>query len=56
MKNIFIYPTDTVYGLGCKATDKKSIQELFKLKKRDKKKPMIVLVSSYCMFRKYFFI
>lgn len=56
MAKIFIYPTDTIYGLGCNATDRKSVQELFKIKKRDINKPMIVLVSSYCMLKKYFFV
>jgi L-threonylcarbamoyladenylate synthase len=54
--NIFVYPTDTIYGLGCKATDKKAVRELFKIKKRDKNKPMIVLLGSYCMAKEYFFI
>lgn len=53
---IFIYSSDTIYGLGCKATEKKAIQKLFRLKKRKSNKPMIVLVSSYCMAKEYFFI
>ena len=56
MPKIFVYPTDTVYGLGCGSKDRQAIQEIFKIKKRDKKKPMIVLVSSYCMLKKYFFV
>ena len=56
MPKIFIYPTDTIYGLGCKAIDRQAVLELFKIKKRDINKPMIVLVSSYCMAKEYFFI
>jgi len=56
MPKIFIYSTDTIYGLGCRATEKKAIQKIFKIKKRDKKKSMIVLASSYCMVKEYFFV
>jgi L-threonylcarbamoyladenylate synthase len=33
---LFIYPTDTIYGLGCKATDEVAVEKLRKLKERDK--------------------
>ena len=40
-----IFPTDTVYGIGTIPT-KKAIDEIYRLKKRDKKKKIIALVSS----------
>ncbi|MBD3248182.1 threonylcarbamoyl-AMP synthase, partial [Candidatus Falkowbacteria bacterium] len=48
------YPTDTVYGLGCLATNKKAIKKVFQIKKRDKSKALLVLVKSWCMLKKYF--
>lgn len=50
------YPTETIYGLGCDATNELSIRKIFKAKNRDKNKPIITLVRSYCMLRKYFFV
>ena len=37
---IFIYPTDTIYGLGCDATNKESVKLIKDLKYRDKDKPI----------------
>jgi L-threonylcarbamoyladenylate synthase len=44
-KEIFIYPTDTIYGIGCDATDKKLVGEIRKIKKRTKK-PFSVIAPS----------
>ena len=43
---IFIYPTDTIYGLGCDATNKESVKLIKDLKYRDKDKPMSVIAPS----------
>jgi L-threonylcarbamoyladenylate synthase len=51
---VIAYPTDTIYGLGCDATNKRSIARLYKIKKRPKSKPMLVLISSFKMLKKYF--
>jgi len=51
-----VYPTDTIYGLGCIATDKKAIEKIYKIKQRDKKKSLLVLVGSWCMLKDYFFV
>jgi tRNA threonylcarbamoyl adenosine modification protein (Sua5/YciO/YrdC/YwlC family) len=37
---VIIYPTDTVYGLGCDITNKAAIERVRRIKGRDKKKPM----------------
>lgn len=42
---IGIFPTDTVYGIGCNAFDENAIKKLFKLKLRDYSKPINVLIS-----------
>jgi L-threonylcarbamoyladenylate synthase len=43
---IFIYPTDTIYGLGCDATNTESVQLLKELKYRDKDKPLSIIAPS----------
>jgi L-threonylcarbamoyladenylate synthase len=42
---IIMYPTDTVWGIGCDASDAKAVERIFKLKKRSDNKSMIVLVA-----------
>lgn len=43
---VILYPTDTVWGLGCDATNNEAVAKLFRLKQRDKGKSMLVLVDS----------
>jgi len=43
---IGVLPTDTLYGMVGRALDKKTVERIYKLRKRDLKKPMIVLISS----------
>ena len=43
---IILYPTDTIWGIGCDATDTTAIKKIYKLKNRDEKKSMIILVSA----------
>lgn len=49
-----VYPTDTIYGLGCLAVDKKAIEKVKRIKKRDKNKPLLVLISDLKMLGGYF--
>src|SRR5438105_2772639 len=42
---IILYPTDTVWGIGCDATNDKAVERIYKLKKRTDSKAMIVLVA-----------
>lgn len=42
---IFIYPTDTIYGLGCDATNRSLVQKIRKLKRRSEK-PFSVIAPS----------
>ena len=42
---IILYPTDTIWGIGCDATDAKAVEKIFQLKKRPDEKAMIVLVA-----------
>ncbi len=43
---IFIYPTDTIYGLGCDATNNKSVDKIKQIKKRDLDKPLSIIAPS----------
>lgn len=40
-----LYPTDTVWGLGCDATNEAAVQRLFELKQRPRNKQMILLLA-----------
>jgi L-threonylcarbamoyladenylate synthase len=42
---IILYPTDTVWGIGCDATNEKAVERIYKLKKRTDNKALIVLVA-----------
>ena len=43
---LFIYPTDTIYGIGCDATNKTAVAKIKKLKARDKDKPLSIIAPS----------
>lgn len=51
---IILYPTDTVWGLGCDATNSEAIKKIFALKKRDEAKSMITLVNGDKMLYQVF--
>ncbi|TPN84779.1 L-threonylcarbamoyladenylate synthase [Aquimarina algicola] len=50
---IILYPTDTVWGIGCDATNADAIDKIFQLKKRHESKSMICLVSDFKMLQQY---
>lgn len=41
-----LYPTDTIWGIGCDATNIEAVNKIFEIKKREKNKSMIILVES----------
>ncbi|MFY8165300.1 MAG: L-threonylcarbamoyladenylate synthase, partial [Sediminibacterium sp.] len=43
--DLILYPTDTVWGIGCDATNEQAVANIFTLKKRIDTKSMIVLVK-----------
>jgi L-threonylcarbamoyladenylate synthase len=51
--DVILYPTDTVWGLGCDATLDNAVQRIFDLKKRDDAKSVIILVSDADMLARY---
>jgi len=49
---VILYPTDTIYGLGCAAFDIHAVRRIFELKKRSLKNPALVLVRNFTMMKK----
>ena len=41
-----LYPTDTVWGIGCDATNSKAVEKIYRIKKRERSKSMIILLDS----------
>lgn len=50
---IIIYPTDTVWGIGCDATNADAVARIYKMKQRDDSKAMICLVDSDARLQRY---
>lgn len=50
---VILYPTDTIWGLGCDAHNLEAILRIYDIKKREKDKPLIILVSDLDMLKKY---
>jgi L-threonylcarbamoyladenylate synthase len=50
---LILYPTDTIWGIGCDATNSSAVKKIYELKNRPDKKSMIVLVSSEKEILKY---
>lgn len=48
-----LYPTDTVWGIGCDATNSDTVSKVYKIKDREESKSLVVLVSSLHMLSKY---
>lgn len=42
---VIIYPTDTVYGLGCDLSNKRGIEKIYEIKRRNKKQPLSFICS-----------
>ncbi|MBC8474470.1 MAG: L-threonylcarbamoyladenylate synthase [Cryomorphaceae bacterium] len=49
---IILYPTDTIWGIGCDATNEKAVAKIFKLKKRVDSKSLISLVADKKQLKK----
>lgn len=49
---IILYPTDTVWGIGCDATNAEAVKKIYDLKKRAESKSMLVLVDSEGMLER----
>jgi L-threonylcarbamoyladenylate synthase len=49
---VLVFPTDTVYGLICDATDEKAVERIFEIKQRDKTKPLGVFIKDMAEVKK----
>ncbi|MBK5196168.1 MAG: threonylcarbamoyl-AMP synthase [Proteiniphilum sp.] len=50
---IILYPTDTIWGIGCDATNEEAVNRIFALKKRDDSKSMLVLLDNPAKLQTY---
>jgi L-threonylcarbamoyladenylate synthase len=50
---VILYPTDTVWGLGCDATNGSALNKIFKIKLRSESKSLIILVDGEAMLERY---
>lgn len=50
---VILYPTDTVWGIGCDATNAEAVAKVYKIKKRDDSKALICLVDSDALLQRY---
>ena len=50
---IILYPTDTVWGIGCDATNTDAVEKIYRIKQRDHSKSMLLLCANDAMVRQY---
>lgn len=50
---LILYPTDTVWGIGCDATNENAVQKVYTLKNRDDSKSLICLVANDAMLERH---
>ena len=51
---VILYPTDTVWGIGCDATNVEAVKRVYAIKQRDDSKALICLVDSDARMQRYF--
>ena len=50
---LILYPTDTVWGIGCDATNPEAVKKVYALKKREDTKALICLVANQAMLERH---
>ena len=50
---VILYPTDTIWGIGCDATDPKAVSRIYEIKKRSDSKALVLLASDLDMVCRY---
>jgi len=50
---VIVYPTETFYALGCAANSVKAVNRIYQIKKREKQRPLLILIDSWGMFNQY---
>jgi L-threonylcarbamoyladenylate synthase len=50
---LILYPTDTIWGIGCDATNEQAVKKVYELKQRDDSKALICMVANDGMLERY---
>ena len=50
---IILYPTDTIWGIGCDATNEEAVKRIYTIKKREDSKSMLVLMENPALLDRY---
>jgi L-threonylcarbamoyladenylate synthase len=50
---VILYPTDTVWGIGCDATKREAIERIYRIKEREDSKSMLVLMENPALLERY---
>jgi len=50
---IILYPTDTIWGIGCDATNPAAVEKIFKIKSRSDNKSLLILADGIQMVERY---
>ena len=53
---VILYPTDTIWGLGCDATNEQAVQRIYEIKKRSNTKSMLILVDDTSRLKEYAYV
>jgi L-threonylcarbamoyladenylate synthase len=50
---IILYPTDTIWGIGCDATNEEAVKRIYNIKRREDSKSMLVLMENPALLERY---
>lgn len=50
---VILYPTDTIWGIGCDATNENAVARIYKIKRREDSKSMLVLMENPALLDRY---
>jgi len=50
---IILYPTDTIWGIGCDATNQEAVKRIYEIKKREDSKSMLILMENPALLERY---
>jgi len=50
---VILYPTDTIWGIGCDATNEEAVSRIYKIKEREDSKSMLILMENPALLERY---